>query len=402
MKHFPAKSMGKAGSKVKSYSKIKKNNINDFQLSLKNRFYEIANGGSTIDRSVFFKYTESTICPQLQLFLYDSLSKPDNFVRVERFVQFAEMILGDFNQQARALLQLNQPIKQIIEVMISSFFKCEQLDPRSITLLVDFIMEGIPLQLDPSTLSNFLQSQIILPTVVKYVSELIFIGPRDSAKLLQQVSEKSLLTHAALCLVYANLPEELRDRWKLLFSSEKHGESFMKLMKSVDRAGPCLIVIETTSDRVFGAFASQGFICGPRHTGDDQCFLFEDRQKLHIYSATGYNNNFGYLNAGQVSLPNGIGMGGHGENWSFFLHEDFNNGSSTSGISTFKKCWLAGETTFKMKNVEVWSVGAKCNEKIDTEVQNDLIRQRALTNKNETRLLFELSGKGFHGDSFKE
>ncbi|EJW82998.1 TLD family protein [Wuchereria bancrofti] len=378
--------MGKAGSKVKSYSKIKKNNINDFQLSLKNRFYEIANGGSTIDRSVFFKYTESTICPQLQLFLYDSLSKPDNFVRVERFVQFAEMILGDFNQQARALLQLNQPIKQIIEVMISSFFKCEQLDPRSITLLVDFIMEGIPLQLDPSTLSNFLQSQIILPTVVKYVSELIFIGPRDSAKLLQQVSEKSLLTHAALCLVYANLPEELRDRWKLLFSSEKHGESFMKLMKSVDRAGPCLIVIETTSDRVFGAFASQGFICGPRHTGDDQCFLFEDRQKLHIYSATGYNNNFGYLNAGQVSLPNGIGMGGHGENWSFFLHEDFNNGSSTSGISTFKKCWLAGETTFKMKNVEVWSVGAKCNEKIDTEVQNDLIRQRALTNKNETRL----------------
>lgn len=394
--------MGKAGSKVKNYSKIKKNNINDFQVSLKNRFYEIANGGSTIDKSVFFKYTESTICPQLQLFLYDSLSKPDNVVTVERFVQFAEMILGDFNQQARALLQLNHPIKQIIEVMISSFFKCEQLDPRSITLLVDFIMEGIPLQLDPSTLSNFLQSQIILSTVVKYISELIFIGPRDSAKLLQQVSEKSLLTHAALCLVYANLPEELRDRWKLLFSSEKHGESFMKLMKSVDRAGPCLIVIETTSDRVFGAFASQGFICGPRHTGDNQCFLFEDRQKLHIYNATGYNNNFGYLNAGQVSLPNGIGIGGYGENWSFFLHEDFSNGSSTSGISTFEKCWLAGETTFKMKNVEVWSIGAKCNERIDTEVQNDLDKQHALTNKNEARLLFELSGKDFHGDSYKE
>uniref|UniRef100_A0A0R3QDH1 RGS domain-containing protein n=1 Tax=Brugia timori TaxID=42155 RepID=A0A0R3QDH1_9BILA len=114
MKHFPTKSMGKAGSKVKNYSKIKKNNINDFQVSLKNRFYEIANGGSTIDKSVFFKYTESTICPQLQLFLYDSLSKPDNVVTVDRFVQFAEMILGDFNQQARALLQLNQPIKQVV------------------------------------------------------------------------------------------------------------------------------------------------------------------------------------------------------------------------------------------------------------------------------------------------
>ncbi|VBB27594.1 unnamed protein product [Acanthocheilonema viteae] len=321
---------------------------------------------------------------------------------MERFVEFAEMILGDFNQQAKALLHLNQPIKQIIEVMILSFFKCEQLDPGSVTLLVDFLMENIPLQLDPFTLSNFLQNQIILPTIIKHISELIFIGRKNDVKLLQQVSKNSLLTPAALCLVYANLPEELRDRWKLLFSSEKHGESFMKLVKSVNRAGPCLIIIETTSDRVFGAFASQGFVCGPRHTGDNRCFLFEDRRKLHIYSATGYNKNFGYLNCGQVSLPNGIGMGGQDENWSFFLHEDFSNGSSSSGISTFEKCWLAGEMTFKMKKVEIWSIGEKCEEIIDTEVQNKLNRQRALTNKNEARLLFEISGREFHGDSFKE
>ncbi|EFO18227.1 TLD family protein [Loa loa] len=394
--------MGKVGSKVKSPSESKKNNTNDFQLLLKNRFYEIANEESVIDKSVFYKYTESAICPQLQSFIYDLLSKPENVIRMERFVQFAEMILGDFDQQAKVLLLFDQPIKQIIEVMISSFFKCEQLDPPSITLLVDFLMEGIPLQLDPSTLSSFMQSQIILPTIIKHISELIFVGPRNSTKLLQQISKNSLLTPAAICLLYANLPEELRDRWKLLFSSEKHGESFMKLVKSVDRAGPCVIVIETTSDRVFGAFASHGFICGPRHTGNVQCFLFEDRQKLHIYSATGYNGNFGYLNSGQVSLPNGIGMGGHGENWSFFLHEDFSSGNSTAGISTFEKCWLAGEITFKMKNIEVWSIGEKYKEMIDTEVQDKLNRQRPLTNKNETRLLLELSGKDFHGDSFKE
>lgn len=95
-------------------------------------------------------------------------------------------------------------------------------------------------------------------------------------------------------------------------------------------------------------------------------------------------------------------MGGQGENWSFFLHEDFSNGSSTPGISTFKKCWLAGEMTFKMKNVEVWSIGEKLKEMIGTEVQAKLDGQRATMNKNETRLLFELSGKEFHGDSFKE
>ncbi|CAG9533948.1 unnamed protein product [Cercopithifilaria johnstoni] len=394
--------MGKAGSKTKSLSKSKKNNINDFQLLLRNRFYEIANGESAIDKSVFFKYTESTICPQLQSFIYDSLSKPENVIRMERFTQFAEMILGDFNQQAKVLLQLNQPINKIIEAIISSFFECEQLDPQSITLLVDFLMERIPLQLDSSALSNFMQSHIILPNIIKHISELTFMERQSSPKLLLQVSKNSLLTPAALCLIYANLPEELRDRWTLLFSSEKHGESFMKLVKSVDRAGPCLIAIETTSDYVFGAFASQGFVCGPRHTGDNQCFLFKDRQKLHIYSATGYNNNFGYLNYGQVSMPNGIGMGGQGKDWSFFLHQDFNNGSSTSGISTFEKCWLAGETTFKMKKVEIWSIGEKCKKIINTEMQNKLDQQRALVNKKETRILLEMSGKEFCGDSFNE
>lgn len=91
-------------------------------------------------------------------------------------------------------------------------------------------------------------------------------------------------------------------------------------------------------------------------------------------------------------------MGGRDENWSFFLYEDFSNGSSTSGIATFEKCWLAGEMTFKMKNVEVWSIGEKCEK--ETEVQDELNRQRASSKKNETRLLLEMSGKEFHGDSF--
>lgn len=92
----------------------------------------------------------------------------------------------------------------------------------------------------------------------------------------------------------------------ILNFSEKYGESFIKLLKSVDGAGPCLIIIETASGRVFGAFASHGFICGPTHQGDNRCFLFEDRQILRIYNATGYNSNYGYLNSHQVSLPNGI------------------------------------------------------------------------------------------------
>lgn len=89
------------------------------------------------------------------------------------------------------------------------------------------------------------------------------------------------------------------------------------------------------------------------------------------------------------------GMGGYEENWSFFLHDDFSNGTCTSAISTFQKCWLAGETTFKMKNVEVWLIGGK-SEEITDEVQDKMERQRALTKKNESRLLLELSGKNFY------
>uniref|UniRef100_A0A915Q1H5 MTOR-associated protein MEAK7 n=1 Tax=Setaria digitata TaxID=48799 RepID=A0A915Q1H5_9BILA len=352
-------------------------------------------------KKVKIQFTESTMSPQLQSLIYNSISIPDNTITMKGFVEVAEMMLGDFDQQAEVLLKFGHPIKELLEAVISSFFKCEELDRRSIPLLLDYFTGNIPSPLDLHTLSKFMKSHLMLPAMIKHISKPIFLSSQHNMKLLPQTSKNSLLTPAALCLVYGNLPEELRDEWKLLFSSEKHGESFTKLIKSVDGAGPCLIIIETTSDRVFGAFASQGFICGPRHTGDSQCFLFEDRQKLHIYNATNYNRNFGYLNSGQVSLPNGLGMGGQGENWSFFLHEDFDNGSSTSGISTFQKCWLANETTFKVKKVEIWLIGGKDTVTADSAVQDKLNQQRALTNKNETRLMLELSGKEFHGDAFK-
>lgn len=46
--------MGNIESKGKSFTKGKKKNESDSQLLLKNRFYEIANGGSSIDKSFFF------------------------------------------------------------------------------------------------------------------------------------------------------------------------------------------------------------------------------------------------------------------------------------------------------------------------------------------------------------
>lgn len=103
--------MGNAGSKTKSRFQNKTNDTSEFQILLKNRFYEIANGETFIDKAIFFvsfpiifpvvkfniqymhpckidfpqllifqEYTEARICPQLQSFLYDALSKPENIV----------------------------------------------------------------------------------------------------------------------------------------------------------------------------------------------------------------------------------------------------------------------------------------------------------------------------------
>lgn len=46
--------MGKAGSKSKTSLNSNLNSTNDFQLLLKNRFCEIANEKSVIDKSAFF------------------------------------------------------------------------------------------------------------------------------------------------------------------------------------------------------------------------------------------------------------------------------------------------------------------------------------------------------------
>lgn len=100
-------------------------------------------------------------------------------------------------------------------------------------------------------------------------------------------------------------------------------------------------------------------------------------------------------------------MGGNGENWSFFLQEDFSSGISTPTISTFEKCWLAGESVFKPKNVEIWQIGER-RQKVEEEeeeqklLQDEFAQQRISTNKRETRALLEMSGREFRGDVFRK
>ncbi|PWA22138.1 hypothetical protein CCH79_00020155 [Gambusia affinis] len=45
---------------------------------------------------------------------------------------------------------------------------------------------------------------------------------------------------------------------------------------------------------------------GQEHDGDSRCFLFSVFPTLRVYTATGYNEHFMYLNQHQQTMPNGL------------------------------------------------------------------------------------------------
>lgn len=47
-------------------------------------------------------------------------------------------------------------------------------------------------------------------------------------------------------------------------------------------------------------------VCVCARAGDSRCFLFTVSPKLRVYTATGYNQHFMYLNQNQQTMPNGL------------------------------------------------------------------------------------------------
>uniref|UniRef100_A0A914W7V8 MTOR-associated protein MEAK7 n=1 Tax=Plectus sambesii TaxID=2011161 RepID=A0A914W7V8_9BILA len=142
---------------------------------------------------------------------------------------------------------------------------------------------------------------------------------------------QSLLLVPSLFFLNQHLPNEHRRQWKLLFNSRVHGESFSKLANQTGGHGACVILVKSSDGCLFGAFASDGFVMGPSFVGDERSFLFTIEPRMAIYNATGYNNNFAYLNNHQQQMPNGLGMGGSIDSgfWSFFLDHDLDGRHST-------------------------------------------------------------------------
>lgn len=110
-----------------------------------------------------------------------------------------------------------------------------------------------------------------------------------------------------LIFINSNLPPQLRLKWRFLFSSQMHGESFSTLLGRITEQGPTVLIIEDQAGHIFGGFASEDWKISPNFAGDDTCFLFTLKPKMRCLPATQLNNHYQYLNLHMKTMCNGLG-----------------------------------------------------------------------------------------------
>eukprot|EP00062_Callorhinchus_milii_P005142 gi/632944312/ref/XP_007887441.1/ PREDICTED: TLD domain-containing protein 1 [Callorhinchus milii] len=200
----------------------------------------------------------------------------------------------------------------------------------------------------------------------------------------------SVLEPPSIIYLNSNLPAELQGRWQLLFSSRAHGESFSRLSGQIVQKGPSLLIIKDSDGHIFGGFASQSWDVKPQFQGDSKCFLFTLSPQLGMYTCTSYNNHYMYLNHGQQTMPNGLGMGGQHNYFGLWIDSDYGTGHSKAKprCTTYNSPQLSGKENFAIDVLEVWAVGAspkKMNTKTKSILDSDLEAQALLEMINKTR-----------------
>lgn len=59
----------------------------------------------------------------------------------------------------------------------------------------------------------------------------------------------------------------LQGKWRFLFSSRMHGESFSTMLGRILSQGPTVIIIEDSNGFVFGGFSTDSWAVSPNFAG---------------------------------------------------------------------------------------------------------------------------------------
>ncbi|XP_056138204.1 MTOR-associated protein MEAK7 [Lampris incognitus] len=212
---------------------------------------------------------------------------------------------------------------------------------------------------------------------------------------------RCLLDLPTLMFLAPQLPDSFRAPWTLLFSTRLHGESFTRMVASLTKRGPTLLLIRDTKQHVFGGFASHTWEIKPQFQGDSRCFLFTVFPRLCVYTSTGYNQHFMYLNQNQQTMPNGLGMGGQHGYFGLWLDSDFGHGHSRARpkCTTYGSPQLSGEEDFTLDSMEVWGVGKPPEPE---EVEGAANKRSILDADLEVQAMMEMTGKTLHSQGLRE
>ncbi|XP_008137943.2 MTOR-associated protein MEAK7 [Eptesicus fuscus] len=266
--------------------------------------------------------------------------------------------------------------------------------------------EQLDCDCDPAVIEDWVFRAHLVATFLSVVIHRGFCLPwsLDLATLVpeRQVDQgqefDSVLDLLSVIYVNAHLPREQQHRWHLLFSSELHGHSFAQLCGRVPHRGPCLLLLEDHDGHVFGGFASCSWEIKPQFQGDNRCFLFSISPSMAVHTCTGYNNHYMYLNHGQQTIPNGLGMGGQHNYFGLWIDVDFGKGHSKAKptCTTYNSPQLSAQEDFRFEKMEVWAVGdASCSKLANSG-------KSILDADPEAQALLEISGRSRHSDGLRQ
>ncbi|XP_055851232.1 MTOR-associated protein MEAK7 [Episyrphus balteatus] len=209
---------------------------------------------------------------------------------------------------------------------------------------------------------------------------------------------KSILDVGKIMFLNDQLPTDFRSKWRLLFNSQIHGESFATFLGKILNKGPTVLIIEDEQKYIFGGFAPHSWNLNPKFVGNDTALLFTLQPTMQSFITSGYNDHYQYLNTSQQTMPNGLGMGGQFEYWGLWLDCEYGLGQSSETCTTFKNYkQLSGQKSFNIRNIEVWGVGEE-PEKDDAEGP-----QRSILDKNlEDKVILDLAGRQMHSEGLRD
>ncbi|XP_055920487.1 MTOR-associated protein MEAK7 [Eupeodes corollae] len=209
---------------------------------------------------------------------------------------------------------------------------------------------------------------------------------------------KSIMDVGKIMFLSDQLPTEFRTKWRLLFNSQLHGESFATFLGKIINKGPTVLIIEDEQRHIFGGFAPHSWNLHPKFVGNDTALLFTLQPTMQSFIPSGYNDHYQYLNTSQQTMPNGLGMGGQFEYWGLWLDCEYGLGQSSETCTTFKNYkQLSANKAFNVRNIEVWAVGEE-PEKEDGDGP-----QRSILDKNlEDKVILDLAGRQMHSEGLRD